>query len=349
MFIMKKIILFVILGVILAAGLGVGIYFIVKSDDVVSADAQTYVSVSLNPAVEFTVNEDGLVTSAVATDTQGDEIIQSYDFYGLSIEDACEQFTQLCIDAGYVIYDNDETSEDPNEVVITVINEDEDVEEDITNKIKLKLNNCFQNNGIFGFVSIDDLAEYAEQATEYGVSVGHIKLIMAALYYNPELSFEDLVDMPINEVVKLVKTSHNNTGSTTQAIRAQLKLDLEALKTSEEYADMFTALEAIEQIKISLNDDTLTAEQITALETQMTDVKASFEETYGALFEEYKEAKATLIAQAKEDAQEALETIKSQFEERVESNKQNADNAKNNANGKKTRIETWQDEQESDE
>lgn len=343
---MKKIILFLIIGIILVAGLGVGIYFITKSDEVVSADAQTYVSISINPAVEFTVNEDGIVTSAVATDAEGDEIIQSFNFYGMNIESACEKFTQLCIDAGYVGYENTETSADPNEVVITVINEDADVEENLISKIKLKLNDCFQNNGIFGFVCADALAEYAEQATEYGISVGHVKLIMTAIYYNPELSFEDLIDMPINEVVKLVKTSHNNMIRTTQAIRAQLKLDLETLKTSEEYVDMFTALEAISQIKISLSDDTLTAEQIAQLETNLAEATANFSETYEAVFEEYKADKVSLIEQAKEDSLQAIEEIKSQCRTRVENNEQNAENAKNNSGNVKNRIRNWQNEQD---
>lgn len=297
--IMKKIILYIILGVILAAGLGVGIYFLTKSDDQVSANAQTYVSVSINPAVEFTVNDDGLVASAVATDAEGDEIIQSFDFTGMSIDNACEKFTQLCIDAGYVAYDNDETSVEPNDVVITIVSEDEEVEQDLASKIKLKLNNCFQNNGIFGYVTTDALSEYAEQAAEYGISVGHVKLIMSALYYNPELTFEELAVLPINEVVKLVKTSHNNMAQTTNAIRTQLKTQLEALKTNEDYVDMFTALEAIHQIQISLNDNALTAEQLAQLETDLTQAKANFSETYGELFVQYKNAKEALIEQAK--------------------------------------------------
>jgi len=342
---MKNTILYIILGAILAVGLGIGIYFIVNNN--ISANAQTYVSVSINPAVEFTVNEDGLVISTVATDAEGDQIIQSYDFYGMPIDIACETFTQLCINAGYVVYDNDETSEDPNEVLITVISEDADIEEDIENKIRLKLNSCFQNNGVFGFVSMDILAEYIDQAIEYDISVGHIKLIMAALTYNPELDFEELVNMPINEVVKLVNASHKNMVNTTSDIRSQLKLDLDALKASEEYVDMFTALEAINQIEIDLNNDALTSEQREGLENQLADAEASFDEIYGDLFDEYKDAKAALIDQAKEDSKQALETIKSQYRARVQNHKEDADNAKNNSNNVKNRISTWQEEQEN--
>ncbi|NCB48549.1 MAG: hypothetical protein EOM55_02875 [Clostridia bacterium] len=343
---MKKIILFIILGVILVAGLGVGIYFIFKSNDIISTNAQTYVSISINPAVEFTANEDGIVISTVATDAEGDEIVQSFDFSGMTVESACEKFTQLCINAGYVSYENDEESADPNEVKITVINQIEDVQEDIVNKIKLKLNNCFQNNGIFGFVSIDTLAEYAEQAQEFGISVGHIKLIMSALYYNPELTFEDLVEMPINEVVKLVKVSHENMQRTTQAIRAQLKLDLEGLKTNEEYANMFTALEVIQQIQISLNDDTLTEQQRAQFEALFAQAKINFNQSFRLIFEEYKQVKSSLIEQAKEDSQELLEQIRSQYEQKVENNRQNSQNAKNNSNNVKNRIRDWQQAQE---
>lgn len=341
---MKKIILYTILGIILTTGIGIGVYFIVANNNI-SVDAQTYVSLSINPAVEFTVNKDGLVVSSVATDAEGDQIIQSYDFYGMTIDSACEKFTQLCIDAGYVVYNNDETSVVPNEVVITIVNKDTDVKEDITNKIRTKLNTCFQNNGIFGCVSVDTLEEYIDEAAASGRSVGHIKLIMAALTYNPEFSFEELVNMPINEIVKLVNNSHKKLIRTTNTIRAQLKLDLEALKTSEKYSEMFIALEAIDQILVSLDNESLTAEQITELETQLATARTNFDETYGALFEEYKDDKAALINQAKEDSKQALEAIKSQYRTRIQNHKQNVDNAKNNSANLKTRIRNWQQEQ----
>ncbi|MDD2227513.1 MAG: hypothetical protein PHH71_02915, partial [Clostridia bacterium] len=130
-------------------------------------------------------------------------------------------------------------------------------------------------------------------------------------------------------------------------IRAQLKLDLEALKTSEKYSEMFIALEAIDQILVSLDNESLTAEQIAELETQLATARTSFDETYGALFKEYKDDKAALINQAKEDSKQALETIKSQYRTRIQNHKQNADNAKNNSANLKTRIRNWQQEQEN--
>lgn len=342
---MKRIILFTILAIILTAGAVFGIYVLVKNN--ISGNAQTYVSVSINPAVEFTVNEDGRVISSVATDAEGDQIIQSYDFYGMTIDSACEKFTQLCIDAGYVAFDNDETSVDPNEVIITVVNEDTTIKEDIANRIRTKLNTCFQNNGIFGCVSEDTLQEYIDMAATSGLPVGHIKLIMAALSYNPELSFEELAQMPINEVVKLLNNSHKKLHSTASSIRAQLKLDLEALKAEEKYTQMFTALDAIDQIIVDLSNELLTPEQVTALQTLLANARTNFEETYSTLFEEYKNEKTALIDEAKEASKQALETIKSQYRTRVQTNKQNADSARNNSASLKTRIITWQQAQEN--
>ena len=343
---MKKIIIFIVIGVIIAAGLGVGLYFIFRNK-AISADAETYVSISINPAVEFTVNDDNQVITAVATDEEGDQIIQSYDFYGMDIEDACEKFTELCITAGYVDLEADEDTVDPNEVVITVVNDDTDVEQNIIEKVTAKVNNYFYNNGIFGKVSVDTLDEYLTQAAEYGLSVGHIKLIMAALEYNPELSIEDLVAMPINEVVALTKTAHQNLERTTAQIRQQLKAEIQELKENETYEAMFSAMDAIDIIKDSLLESGLTEDQIATLEAQLESAEASFETLYSELLEQFKEDKSELIAESQVDV-ESLETIKDQYQARVQENKnqfENAkNNAKNNANNIKNRIKNWQDE-----
>src|SRR5574344_824287 len=262
---MKKIYLYLIIGLVIV-GLGVGLYFGISALTSVSAEAETYVSVSINPAVEFTINANEQVITAIATDAEGDEILQNYNFIGKDIDSACEKFTELCILGGYVDVSTDETSVDTNDVVITVVNNSETVQANITQNIKTKVENYFLNNGIFGKVSEDTLTEYLDEATEYGLPVGHVKLIMLALEYNPELTFDELKDKPIKEIIALIKTKHKNIKSTTNAIKEKLKTDIEALKTSEKYSAMFTLIYEIEDLKEQLKATGLTEEQTTTLE-----------------------------------------------------------------------------------
>jgi hypothetical protein len=269
---MKNIYLYLIIGLVVV-GLGIGLYFSITAGTV-SAEAETYVSIAINPAAEFTINENDKVLTAVATDAEGDEIIQSYNFIGMDIDSACEKFTELCALAGYIDVTADEDATDTNDVFITVVNTSSTVQSRIVEKIQTKVGNYFLNNGIFGTISEDLLTEYLDEAIEYGLSVGHIKLIMRALEYNPELTFDELKDLPINEVVALTKEQHKNIVSTTSAIREQLKTDIQALKTSEEYSAMFTLIYEIEDLKNQLKETlALTEEQITALQNSLNEKK----------------------------------------------------------------------------
>jgi len=329
---------------------GLASFFIINSQLNPSQDAETYVSVSINPAVEFTVNCDDKVISTLATDAEGDEIVQSYNFYGMYIDDACAKFTQLCTEAGYVNLDADETNGDENDVVITVVNANETVMAQIRTRIQSKIQTYFLNNGIFGKVSQDTLDEYLSEATTYGLSVGHIKLIMRALDYNPDLTVEELANMTVKEVVALLQTEHQTVGATVSSIREQLRTDIQALKTSDTYADMFVLIAEIKDLTIQLEDTTLTEEEITTLQNELDTKQADFEDTFADLFVQYKEDRAELIAQAKEDSTTLLEEVKNTFKEKINTHKQAMQALKsrlqNNANLRE-RIQEWLDGLES--
>lgn len=338
---MKNIILFSIIG-LAVIGLGIGLYF---GFVYIPQEVNSYVSVSINPAVEFTLNSKNQVITAVATDAEGDEIIQSYNFYGMDINDACEKFTELCYLAGYIDIEADET-EGENNVIITVVNENTTTENNIRQTIRNKIENFFVNNGIFGQISEDTLTQYLDLANEYDLSVGHIKLIMKALDYNPDLTFDELKDLPIRDIVQLTKEEHNEIKQTVSSIRTQLKEDLEALKTSEEYADMFNLIYDIKDLRAQLNDtEGLTTEQITVLETTLNEYETTFEEEYADLFEEYKDDRKELMEQAKIDSTELIEEIKETFdnkkEEYSESIEANQERIRNAGNEIKNRIRDW--------
>jgi len=359
---MKKLytILIIILAV-LCVGPVVGL--IINSQLTPNQTAETYVAVDINPSVEFTVNSDGKVISTLATDADGDEIVQSYNFYGMNIVDACAMFTQLCAEGGYGIdVDAEESTGAENDVVITVVNASETVQNQYREQIKSKIQNYFLNNGIFGKVDEDTLETYFSQlvtdgvltqeeanlyltaATTYNLSIGKLKLIMSVLDYNADLTLADLANMNTNEIVALLKTTHQSIGATVSSIRAQLKADIEALKTSETYADMFTLLGTISNLQDQLTNTDLTEEEIADLQSQLDTAKANFDENYTDLFTQYKADKATLIAQAKEDSKTLIDQVKNTYKNKVSSNNQKMQNLKARINSAlKQRIQNWLD------
>lgn len=139
---MKKIYIYLIVGIAIL-GLGVGGFFAVRYINATNATASTYVSLAVNPEVEFTVNARENVISVNATDAEGDEIVQGYDFVGLKIDEACKIFTDLCTQAGYLDLDADEDTVDTNDVIITVVNSDETTEDNLYAKIRNKVHSYF--------------------------------------------------------------------------------------------------------------------------------------------------------------------------------------------------------------
>ena len=344
---MKKIYIYLIVGIAIL-GLGVGGFFAVRYINATNATASTYVSLAVNPEVEFTVNARENVISVNATDAEGDEIVQGYDFVGLKIDEACKIFTDLCTQAGYLDLDADEDTVDTNDVIITVVNSDETTEDNLYAKIRNKVHSYFQNNGIFGRVSQDTLDEYLDEAVEYEMSVGHIKLVMRALELNLELTFEDVKDMQMNEILAMTKTMQQHMKKMTHQIRNEVKTELQELKQSETYTDMFALIDEIKTIEEQLEEDELTEEQITALEAQLEVKKDDFEESYSDLYEEYEESKEDIIEAAKEDAEALLEQAKSQYEEKIESHRAQMEahrqSSRSILNALKTRIQNWQEE-----
>ena len=120
-----------------------------------------YVKVSINPEVEFaTVN--GTVVAVNATNEDAEILLSDMDLVGQNIEDAVEEFVDSAKEAGYI----DEESED-NEVNLEIICEKN--QERVQERITLRLNNYFHNNGIFGNISVATLEEYAEEAFAWSV------------------------------------------------------------------------------------------------------------------------------------------------------------------------------------
>jgi ElaB/YqjD/DUF883 family membrane-anchored ribosome-binding protein len=152
--------------------------------------------------------------------------------------------------------------------------------------------------------------------------------------------------MPINEVVDLTKTSHQNMRNTTSAIREQLRLDIEELKSSEKYSAMFVALDAINDLEESLNDTTLSDEDKDLLETQLAEAKTDFDETYSTLLQEFKDEKEALFEQAKLDSEDSLEALKATYQQRVESHRDEIEaireSIRNAGESIKNRIRDWQ-------
>ncbi|MEG1613072.1 MAG: hypothetical protein RR357_02775 [Clostridia bacterium] len=286
------------------------------------AEAVTYVSLSINPEVEFTVSGDNKVLSVKPVNADAEVLLAETNFEGMDIEAAAEQVVSLSAEAGYIDVDANET-----EVELTVINEDSNKKTKMENTLETRLNRYFDNNGIFGKVSKATLEEYGVQAAQLGVSVGHMKMILRAIDMNPTMTLEQLKAMPINELVKLIKASHGK-GDLSHAIKAQLKIDKAALKVT--YAELFTLDEEVTLLKAQIAAFTGAAEEKAVLEStlalkiaRIVELKPLYEAELKVLMEKAKADTTALKEQQKADKIEKIEKNKDKIESHREGFKKN--------------------------
>ena len=101
-----------------------------NEDDVVEAVSNAYVSMKINPEIEFGIDENGNVDSVYCVNEDAETLLSDVNLVGLSYDMAAETIVDLATQAGYIDVDGND-----NEVSIAVITEEdleEFVEEDAT-------------------------------------------------------------------------------------------------------------------------------------------------------------------------------------------------------------------------
>lgn len=182
--------------------------------------ANTYVSVDINPSIEFIVDEDDIVLSFNLLNEDAQILCADVDFVGMTIEDATELFVQLATEAGYIDVDSED-----NAVLITVIGDEEsDLPEQIQERIRLRVMGYMARNSINAQIFTEDFtqSDLIAQANELGISPGKLKLILLAQVTNPELTIEEGITTPVKDLMSSVQEAHKaQMGSMTQAEKAE--------------------------------------------------------------------------------------------------------------------------------
>ena len=166
-----------------------------------------YVAVDINPSIEFIVDEDDIVESFIFLNEDAKVLCADLDFTGMNIDDAVELFVQTATEAGYIDPEGEE-----NAVLITVLGNDGDEEhvEGVKERIRERLNRHFARNFINALVLTEDFTheDLVLQAEELGVSAGKLKLALAAQLGDETLVLEELLELPVKDIMAIVKEHH---------------------------------------------------------------------------------------------------------------------------------------------
>lgn len=303
---MKKIykLLSVVIGLALLCACFVGCN---SKETTVKAEEFSYVSMRINPEIELVVNNDGEVVAVNAINEDGETVLCELDLIGMSVAEAGEAFTAMATELGFIDLDAEETH-----VYILAEGEDEEFVKEIEDQITNRINKYFDNKGIFGRVSPEDLQEFEALATEWNVSLKDARMISRILELYPEMTVEEVLSLDIEEKIKLIKDDSAKGGLPVH-LHNEFKEALEQLKV--EFARLFELEEELKQLKLQLEDSTLGEEELALIQENFDAKKAEFE----ALKLQYESA----LAQLKIEKLERIDEVKNQIRENARQRRNN--------------------------
>lgn len=174
----------------------------------------SYVSLDVNPSIEYTLNRFQRVIDVKAVNDDGQVILDEIDIAGLnnhSIEDAILDTVEQISQDGYFSGDTVQSGTDSalaieGGIIITVSNENAEISDELTNEIRDAVKDYVNENVEVEVSNVD--SERVQEAKELGVTPGKLNLVekLQASAEDPDsIVLEDWIHKPVKVIMKAIK------------------------------------------------------------------------------------------------------------------------------------------------
>lgn len=294
----------------------------------------SYVSLRINPEIELLVDENGMVVTVNAVNSDGETVLYNLTLEGLTIEEAAEAFTSMSVELGFIDVNTTNAS-----VYILVDGESVEYVKSLEEKITNKINAFFTNVGIYGQAVKEELEEFNKLAEEWHISVRDAILVERVLYLYPEMTKEEVLSLSYEEKINLIKSS-----SLPANLHSEYKQKVEAIK--EKYEELFDLEEEIKEIEAKLQKtEELLETEIAVLQAELEVKKLQYE----ALLKAYELEIATVntylqekVKLVEEEIKNIYNTRKQEYEQKF---KEHEEEIKDKIEDIKDLIDKWQNEE----
>ncbi len=182
-----KNILIILIGLLLV---GFVLYAVIYNKNI------NYVTVDLNPSVEFVLNKNDKVIDVIALNGEADILLVELDLKGLPYKDALKIVIETSVLIGYI----DEFSYE-NSILVTAYSNNEEESERLTDLTISKLNSYLEEQEIYALLLANGLSDdMEEEALMLKISNSKMLFIQRALDLNASLVKTDIMDMSMNEI-----------------------------------------------------------------------------------------------------------------------------------------------------
>lgn len=274
------------------------------------ASPYTYVSVDVNPSIEFMVNRFDRVLSVKAVNDDGEELLNNIsleDLKNKTIYDALAKSVAQISESGY--FDGDIEGG----IVITTSSENADRAEELANELAQTVEEEITENGNEVIVEAFSVGlERVEEAKKLGVTPGKLNLVekLQVVASDPTLiDTEEWLNKPVKEIMKATK----DFKKATKAITKETDIEVDE-ENAEETLNLETEEQLIEKTKKG---------------SAKAKAKGTEEKATEMLTKEEKDKAEDVAELTKEDAESAKDATKSAKEEKA--TKDVTDKAQENA------------------
>lgn len=156
----------------------------------VSAMSNTFVSIDINPSIELELDENEKVVKVQPLNVDAVLLLEeTEDLVGKDYSSAITNIIDLAKTMGFL-----DENDDNQKVMINAINNNQDIEDQINEKIE----NYFKNNSQVQVRNISP--EVLKQAKANHISAGKMALAKEAMVANPSLNLEDAIKLNITDL-----------------------------------------------------------------------------------------------------------------------------------------------------
>ena len=304
--------------------------------NVSAADYQSYLVVDINPSIEIVTNRHDKVVYASALNDDGEVLLVETELEGLNIESAVDLVIDRCVELGFIDPENEEIT-----VNVTVAGRDKVKEDKLRDKVCNKFNNSFAAKGLHGFAKKKELnEELLAEAENLGIAPEHLLVIKKVIALNPELTLEECLEMPLEDLVKMIRNLGQEIKEIVHENKEQFFTARDAL--FNEYKPLMEQLHTqIEELLIQI-ESAADEEEKAQLTNDLNELRAELK----ILRDEFHEKHNELKEQYRQNSKEAKERIRNEFHARKEEHKGQVEEFRHCFEEKKDKmkeeIEEWQ-------
>lgn len=287
-----------------------------------------YVSLDVNPSIEFTLNRFDRVLSVKAVNDDGEEILKEIDLNELeytSVENAINKTVEQISENGY--FSEDEESN----IVITTSSKDPEKSEELAKNLEQSIaEDLTENEELPEKVEVNAQSvgrERVEEARELGVTPGKLNLVqkLQASAQDPEsIILEEWLDKPVKDIMKAIKASRKGELIEDDAIQEAELVEDEAIEEAEnagnkEQKEAQKAVREEQKEQDKANKEAEKAAKELAKEQEKADRKE--EKAAQKLEKEQKKAERKLVKEQEKADKEVEKAVRKKEKESIKNNR----------------------------